>query len=377
MSAHLRVPLLDLKAQYETIRDEIRAAVDRVLESQHFILGPEVEALEREVAAYSQCRFGIGVSSGTDALLVALMAIGLKPGDEVITTPYTFFATSGSVSRLGGVPIFVDIQPGTFNIDPNEIESKLSPRTRAIIPVHLFGRIADMDAIMDIANRRGIRVIEDAAQAIGAEHKGRRAGSIGNLGCFSFYPTKNLGGVGEGGMVTTNAQNLAERLRLLRNHGFRSKYHSEVIGGNFRLDEIQAAVLRVKLKHLDKWTEGRRRNAGLYRKLFDTGWLSLHPELSLPANDSAGRHIYNQFVIRHKKRDGLMSHLKDKGIGFEVYYPEALHLQECFKPLGGKPGDFPQSELAAVEALALPVYPELTEEMLSYVVSSVKEFGVI
>ena len=377
MSAHLRVPLLDLKAQYETIRDEIRAAVDRVLESQHFILGPEVEALEREVAAYSQCRFGIGVSSGTDALLVALMAIGLKPGDEVITTPYTFFATAGSVSRLGGVPIFVDIQPGTFNIDPNEIESKLSPRTRAIIPVHLFGRVADMDAIMEIANRRGIRVIEDAAQAIGAEHKGRRAGSIGHLGCFSFYPTKNLGGIGEGGMVTTNDQDLAERLRLFRNHGFRSKYHSEVIGGNFRLDEIKAAVLRVKLKHLDKWTEGRRRNSGLYRKLFDTGWLSLHPELSLPADDSAGRHIYNQFVIRHKKRDGLMSHLKDKGIGFEVYYPEALHLQECFKPLGGKPGDFPQSELAAVEALALPVYPELTEEMLSYVVSSVKEFGGI
>ena len=376
MSAHLRVPLLDLKAQYETIRDEIRAAVDRVLESQHFILGPEVEALEREVAAYSQCRLGIGVSSGTDALLVALMAIGLKPGDQVITTPYTFLATAGSVSRLGGVPIFVDIQPGTFNIDPNQIESKLLPRTRAIIPVHLFGRIADMDAIMEIANRRGIRVIEDAAQAIGAEHKGRRAGSIGHLGCFSFYPTKNLGGIGEGGMVTTNDQDLAERLRLFRHHGFRSKYHSEVIGGNFRLDEIQAAVLRVKLKHLDKWTEGRRRNAGLYRKLFDTGWLSLHPELSLPPDDSAGRHIHNQFVIRHKKRDGLMSHLKDRGIGSEIYYPEALHLQGCFKPLGGRPGDFPQSELAAAEALALPVYPELTDEMLSYVVSSVKEFGV-
>ena len=313
VSAPLRVPLLDLKAQYETIRDEIRSALDRVLESQHFILGPEVEVLEREVAAYSQCRFGIGVSSGTDALLVALMAIGLKPGDEVITTPYTFFATAGGVSRLGGVPVFVDIEPGTFNIDPNQIESKLSPRTRAIIPVHLFGQMTDMDAIMDIATRHGVRVIEDAAQAIGAEHKGRRAGSVGHLGCFSFYPTKNLGGFGDGGMVTTNDQDLADRLRVLRAHGIRSRYHNEVVGGNFRLDEIQAAVLRVKLKHLDKWTEGRRRNAGLYRKFFDAGWLSLHPELSLPADDSAGRHIYNQFVIRHKKRDGLMNHLRDSG----------------------------------------------------------------
>jgi dTDP-4-amino-4,6-dideoxygalactose transaminase len=375
VSSHLRVPLLDLKAQYETIRDEIRSTLDRVLESQHFILGPEVEALERDVAAYSQCRFGIGVSSGTDALLVALMAIGLRPGDEVITTPYTFFATAGGVSRLGGVPVFVDIKPETFNIDPNQIESRLSPRTRAIIPVHLFGQVADMDAIMDIASRRDVHVIEDAAQAIGAEHKGRRAGSIGHLGCFSFYPTKNLGGFGDGGMVTTNDQDLAERIKLLRAHGIRSRYRSEVVGGNFRLDEIQAAVLRVKLKHLDKWTEGRRRNAGLYRKLFDARWLSLHPELSLPADDSAGRHIYNQFVIRHKKRDGLMNHLRDKGIGSEIYYPEALHLQECFKPLGGKPGDFPQSELAATEALALPIYPELTNEMLSYVVSSVKEFS--
>jgi dTDP-4-amino-4,6-dideoxygalactose transaminase len=375
VSAHLRVPLLDLKAQYYTIRDEIRSALDRVFESQHFILGPEVEALEREVAAYSQCRFGVGVSSGTDALLVALMAIGLKPGDEVITTPYTFFATAGGVSRLGGVPVFVDIEPGTFNIDPNQIESKLSPRTRAIIPVHLFGQMADMDAIMDIASRRGVRVIEDAAQAIGAEHRGRRAGSIGHLGCFSFYPTKNLGGFGDGGMVTTNDQDLAERVKLLRSHGFGSKYHNEIIGGNFRLDEIQAAVLRVKLKHLDKWTEGRRRNAGSYRKLFDAGWLSLHPELSLPADDSEGRHIYNQFVIRDKNRDGLMNHLKDRDIGSEIYYPEALHIQECFKPLGGKPGDFPQSELAAAEALALPIYPELTDEMLSYIVRSVKEFG--
>lgn len=338
-----------------------------MLEAQHFILGPEVEALEREIAAYSQCRFGIGVSSGTDALLVALMAIGLKPGDEVITTPYTFFATAGAVSRLGGIPVFVDIEPRTFNIDPNQIESKISARTRAIIPVHLFGRMADMDAIMEIAGRRGLRVIEDAAQAIGSEYRGRRAGSIGDQGCFSFYPTKNLGGFGDGGLVTTNDAGLAERVKMLRIHGFRSKYHNELVGGNFRLDEIQAAILRVKLKHLDQWTEGRRRNASLYREL-------LPPGLSLPPDDSTGRHIYNQFVIRYRDRDALMKQLKDRGIGTEIYYPVALHLQECFKSLGGKMGDFPESERAAVETLALPIYPELSKEMLSFVVNAIKEF---
>lgn len=366
MSTSVRIPLLDLRAQYKTIREEIRSAIDRVLESQHFILGPEVEALEREIAAYSQCRFGIGVSSGTDALLVALMAIGLKPGDEVITTPYTFFATAGAVSRLGGIPVFVDIDLHTFNIDPNRIESRITPRTRAIIPVHLFGQMADMDAIMEIASRRGLRVIEDAAQAIGSEYHGRRAGSVGDLGCFSFYPTKNLGGFGDGGMVTTNEASLAESVKVLRTHGFRSKYHSEVLGGNFRLDEIQAAVLRVKLKYLDKWTERRRRNAAFYREL-------LPPQLSLPPDDLNGRHIYNQFVIRYKDRDALMKSLKERGIGCEVYYPAALHLQECLKPLDGKPGDFPESERAARESLALPVYAELTEEMLSYVASTIKE----
>ena len=347
--------------------DEIRAALDRVLESQHFILGPEVAALEREVAAYSQCKFGIGVSSGTDALLVALMAIGLKPGDEVITTPYTFFATAGVVSRLGAVPIFADIEPHTFNIDPNKIESKISSRTRAIIPVHLFGRMADMDAIMATASRHGLRVIEDAAQAIGSEYRGRRAGSFGDLSCFSFYPTKNLGGFGDGGMVTTNEASLSERVKMLRTHGFRSKYHSEELGGNFRLDEIQAAVLRVKLKYLDKWTEARRRNAALYRDL-------LPPEVSLPQDDLDGRHIYNQFVIRYRDRDALAARLKDRGIGCEVYYPAAVHLQQCFKSLGGRPGDFPESERAARESLALPVYAELTPDMLSYVADTIKEF---
>ncbi len=367
MSIPVRVPLLDLKAQYETIRDDIRSALDRVLESQHFILGPEVQALEHEVAAYSQCRFGIGVSSGTDALLVSLMAIGLKPGDEVITTPYTFFATAGTVARLGGIPVFVDIEPDTFNIDPNQIESRISSRTRAIIPVHLFGRMADMNAIMEIAARRGLRVIEDAAQAIGSEYNGRRAGSIGHLGCFSFYPTKNLGGFGDGGMVTTNEADLAERVKILRTHGFRSKYHNEAVGGNFRLDELQAALLRVKLKHLDQWTEGRRRNAASYREL-------LPHEVALPPDDPGGRHIYNQFVIRYKDRDALIQRMKDRGIGSEIYYPVSLHLQECFKSLGGKPGDFPQSERAALETLALPVYPELTKEMLSFVASTIREF---
>jgi dTDP-4-amino-4,6-dideoxygalactose transaminase len=367
VSVSLRVPLLDLKAQYETIREEVRAALDRVLESQHFITGPEGEALERKIAAYSHCRFGIGVSSGTDALLVALMAIGLKPGDEVITTPYTFFATAGAVARLGGIPVFVDIDPLTFNIDPSQIESRISSRTRAIIPVHLFGQMAEMDAMMDIARRRSLRVIEDAAQAIGAEYHGRRAGSIGDYGCFSFYPTKNLGGFGDGGMVTTNEGDLAGTVKLLRTHGFRSKYHSEELGGNFRLDEIQAAVLRVKLQHLDKWTEDRRSHAAYYREF-------LPSEISLPPDDVNGRHIYNQFVIRYRDRDALMNRLKDRGIGCEVYYPAALHLQQCFKSLGGKPGDFPESERAARESLALPVYAELTEDMLSYVVSTIKEF---
>jgi len=363
------VPLLDLKAQYNTIRDDIRQALDRVIESQKFILGPEVEALEHEIATYSQCRYGIGVSSGTDALLVALMALNIKPGDEVITTPYSFFATAGSVMRLGATPVFIDIEPGTFNMDASGIKAKISKRTRAIVPVHLFGQVADMDAILDVARRHDIPVIEDAAQAIGAECKGRRAGSMGLMSCFSFFPSKNLGGFGDGGMVTTNDAAVAERIRVLRSHGFRIKYYNEVLGGNFRLDEIQAAVLRVKLRHLDHWTEGRRANARRYREL-----LSNANGIGLPYEVSDSRHIYNQFVIRSDRRDGLMEHLKKKNIGCEVYYPVPLHLQDCLTSLGYRRGSFPTSETASLESLALPIYPELSPEAMKTVAEAVRQY---
>ena len=391
------VPLLDLRAQYRAIREEVRAAIDRVADSQQFILGPEVEALEEEIADYSQCAFAIGVSSGSDALLVALMAIDLKPGDEVITTPYTFFATSGAIARLGGKPVFVDIDPLTFNIDPTKIEAAINDRTRAIIPVHLYGQIAEMDAIIEIANHHDLYVIEDAAQAIGAEYQGRRAGSIGDLGCFSFYPSKNLGGFGDGGMVTSGDSELADRIRLLRNHGEAPKYYSRVIGGNFRLDAIQAAVLRVKLKYLDGWTEARQRNAALYRGLFAEAELGIRPEslahlqtgvnsngaasalsemrgVVLPTEAANRRPIYNQFVIRSGQRDALMAFLKERQIATEIYYPVSTHLQNCFTDLGYKVGDFPISECAAEEALALPIYPELTKDMLSTVVSAIADF---
>ena len=391
------VPLLDLKAQYATIREEVRAAIDRVSESQHFILGPEVEALEREVADYSQCEFGIGVSSGSDALLVALMAIDFKPGDEVVTTPYTFFATAGAVSRLGGKPVFVDIDPLTYNIDPAAIEAAITERTRAIMPVHLYGQMARMKPIMEIAERHQLCVIEDAAQAIGSEDEGRRAGSIGHFGCFSFFPSKNLGGFGDGGMVTTNDPELADRIKLLRNHGYRPKYYNKVVGGNFRLDAIQAAILRVKLKYLDEWTAARQRNAARYRDLFAEAGLSINTEtlsylqadgeaagatsplasadgVVLPVEAPDMRHIYNQFVIRSGRRDELMNFLRECQIGTEVYYPVPMHLQECFADLGYGEGGFPKSERAADETLALPIYPELTEEMLADVVLAISKF---
>lgn len=370
------VPLLDLKAQYATIRDEIREAIDRVVESQYFILGPEAQALEAEVAAYSQCEFGIGVSSGTDALLVALMALEIGPGDEVITTPYTFFATAGCIARLGAKPVFVDIDPVAYNIDPAQIEAAITPQTRAIMPVHLYGQMAEMDAIMEIAARHDLYVIEDAAQAIGAEYKGRRAGSIGHLGCFSFFPSKNLGGYGDGGMVVTNDPELAQRVNILRKHGAQPKYYHQFVGGNFRLDAIQAAVLRVKLQYLDDWTAGRQRNADRYRQYFGESGLVDSPSasISLPAELPERRHIYNQFVIRCARRDELMAHLKAKGIGCEVYYPLSLHMQACFADLGYELGDFPVSEQAAQKTLALPVYPEMTEEMIETVVRSVACF---
>ncbi len=366
------VPLLDLKAQYAPIREEIRAAMDRVADSQYFILGPEVKALEEEVAAYSQCKFGSGVSSGTDALLVALMAIGIQPGDEIITTSYTFFATAGCVARLGAKSVFVEIDPRTYNIDASKIEAAITPRTKAIIPVHLFGQMADMDPIMEVANRHNLIVIEDAAQAIGSEYKGRRAGSIGHMGCFSFFPSKNLGGFGDAGMVVTNDAKLAEQLNLLRAHGAKPKYYHKVVGGNFRLDALQAAILRIKLQYLDGWTEGRQRNAATYRRLFKEA--GLDKIVGLPVELPNVRHIYNQFVVRFPRRDALMDHLKKHQIGCEVYYPVPMHVQECFADLGYKAGDFPLSEAAAHESLAIPIYPELTEAMLQSVVNAIQAF---
>jgi dTDP-4-amino-4,6-dideoxygalactose transaminase len=357
------IPLLDLKGQYASIRAEVRDAIDRVMDSQQFILGPEVAALEREVADYCQCRYAVGVSSGTDALLIVLMALGIGPGDEVITPAYSFFATAGAIARLGAKPVFVDIDPETFNIDPAGIESRITSRTRAILPVHLFGQLADVEEILRIASRHKLPVIEDAAQAIGAEASGRRAGAIGEAGCLSFYPTKNLGGAGDGGMVTTNNPELAERLKALRDHGFRKRYHAEMLGGNFRLDAIQAAVLRVKLRHLDRWTEARQRNAAEYRKCLPSG-------VGLPA-EKPGRHVYNQFVIRHSRRDVLIEQLKAQRIGCEVYYPVPLHLQDCFASLGYRPGSLPVSEQAAKETLALPIYPELTPEMIRHVAQAI------
>lgn len=378
------VPLLDLKEQYKSIRDEVLEAVERVMESQALILGPEVSALEEEVARYSQCEFGIGVSSGTDALLVALMALDIKPGDEIITTPYSFFATAGSIARLGARPIFVDIDAATLNILPETIEAAITERTRAVLPVHLYGQMAEMDEIMSIARRHDLFVIEDAAQAIGAEYKGRRAGSFGDLGCFSFYPTKNLGAFGDAGLVTTNDPRLDDRVRRLRNHGYAEKYYNKEVGGNFRLDAIQAAVLRVKLKYLDDWTASRQRNAARYRTLFTEARIALKHSgesdtdnregVLLPVEAPLRRHIYNQFVISTRRRDELQSFLRERRVGTEIYYPVPLHLQECFKDWNHQQGDYPQSEHAALSTLALPIYPELTEEQQQQVVEAIKDF---
>ena len=381
MTDHTNVPLLDLKAQYATIRAEIQVALDRVIESQHFISGPEVEGLETEIAAYSQCAYGIGVSSGTDALLVALMALCLEQGDEVITTPYTFVATMTAAIRLGAKPVLVDIDPHTFNIDPNRVEAAVTARTRALLPVHLFGQVAEMDPLLSISQKHGLPLIEDAAQAIGAEYHTRRAGSMGSLGCFSFFPSKNLGGFGDGGMLVAKDPGLAQQVRLLRNHGQQPKYHCKVVSGNFRLDELQAAVLRVKLHHLDDWTRARQRNAQTYRRLFTEAELIVEsPDqldgwgVVLPPEAPARRHIYNQFVIRSGRRDELKAHLAKCGIGTEIYYPIPMHLQESFAFLGYKPGDFPHSEQAAAQSLALPIYPELTEAMQAQVVETILDF---
>jgi dTDP-4-amino-4,6-dideoxygalactose transaminase len=387
--SRIEVPLLDLKSQYQALRSEIDAAIERVCASQAFILGPAVKELERRVAEYCQCRHGIGVSSGTDALLVALMTLEIGAGDEVITSPYTFFATGGTIARAGARPLFCDIDPATYNISPQAIRTLIEERcelrdgalrnratggrVKALMPVHLYGQLAEMGPIMEIARRYSLRVIEDAAQAIGAaDAAGRRAGSIGDIGCLSFFPTKNLGAFGDAGMCVMNDATLAERLEVLRVHGGKPKYYHAFIGGNFRLDELQAAVLNVKLPHLDAWSAARQRNAAYYDRAFAAAGLG--EAVRTPMASPGNRHIYNQYVVRVRDRDDLRKHLAEQGVGTEIYYPVPLHLQQCFAYLEYRPGDFPESERAARETLALPIYPELTERQLQYVVDSICEW---
>ena len=368
----VKVPLLDLKAQFQQIRSAVLSAVEGVCEDQSFILGQRVETFEADIADYLGCRYAVGVASGSDALLLSLMTVGLKPGDEVITVPFTFFSTAGVVSRLSGVPVFVDIRTDAFTMDPDQLENAVTPRTKAIIPVHLFGQCADMEAIMDVADRHGVKVIEDACQSIGASRHGRRAGTMGYTGCFSFFPSKNLGGVGDGGLITTNDPDVRELLLALRVHGSRSDYHHDHIGLNSRLDAMEAAVLRVKLPHLKDWNAKRARNAATYERLFDDAGLFDH--VTLPTTDAGNVHVFNQYTIRAQRRDELMAYLKDHEIGHKVYYPVPLHLQECYQPLGYQKGDFPASELLAREVLSLPIYPELTDSQIQRVVRSISDF---
>jgi dTDP-4-amino-4,6-dideoxygalactose transaminase len=369
----MHVPLLDLKEQNQTLRPEIEAALGRVLDSNGFILGGEVAELEKELAAYCGARYAIGCASGSDAILLGLMALDVGPGDEVITTPYSFFATVSSITRLGATPVFVDIDPITYNLDISQIESKITSRTKAIEPVHLYGQCADMTELKTISERRNIPIVEDAAQAIGAEENGIRSGAIGDIGCFSFYPSKNLGGMGDGGFLTTSDDALAKKLLALRVHGAEEKYYHKYIGLNSRLDGFQGAVLRVKLPHLDAWTAKRRTNAENYKRLFTDHGLT--EQIELPFERENARHIYNQYVIRVRdRRDDLRSFLTTKDIGTDIYYPVPLHLQECFAYLGHKKGAFPEAERAAQETLALPIYPEMTSEQQEYVVSAIAEF---
>ena len=384
----MSVPLLDLKLQYEPLAAQIKAAIDKVCASQHFILGPAVKELEASVASYSHCRFGIGVSSGTDALLLALMALDIGRGDAVITSPFTFFATAGTIARAGAVPLFCDIDPATFNLSPQAVTTyiqnhcekrsdglytKKGERVKALMPVHLYGQLADMPALMDIAHSNGLRVIEDAAQAIGSEDAhGRRAGTYGDIGCLSFFPTKNLGAFGDAGMCLANDAALCEKMDILRVHGGKPKYFHSLIGGNFRLDEIQAAVLNVKLKELDKWSAARQRNAAFYDTAFARA--DLGRAVQTPPPLTKGRHIYNQYVVRVRDRDLLRQHLTAHGVGTEIYYPLPLHLQKCFAYLNHRAGDFPESEAAAGEVLALPIFPELTPDQMQYVVDTIAAF---
>jgi dTDP-4-amino-4,6-dideoxygalactose transaminase len=385
----INVPLLDLRAQFAQIRAEVMPAIDQVCASQHFILGQQVRALEEEISRYCAASEGIGVSSGTDALLLALMTLDIRTGDEVITSPFTFFATAGTIARTGARPVFCDIDPVTYNMSPAAVQSFIEGQcaeqngrlinratgghVRALMPVHLYGQSADMDPLMAIAGKYGLKVIEDAAQAIGTEYKnGARAGTIGDVGCFSFFPSKNLGAFGDAGLCTTNDPELAERMRVLRVHGGKPKYFHALIGGNFRIDELQAAVLRVKLKYLDGWTEGRQRNAAYYDSAFAAAGLT--PKLRTPRALAGYRHIFNQYIVRVEKRDSLKERLAERSIGSEIYYPVPLHLQECFAYLGYRAGDFPHSERAAKETLALPIYPELEEPQLAHVVATIAEF---
>jgi len=364
----MQVPLLDLKAQYKTIRNEVLAAISEVLESQQCIGGPKVAELEEKIAALSNCKYAVGTSSGTDAILNGLMSLDISPGDEVVTTPFTFFATVGCIARVGARPVFADIDPRTYNINPDLIESLMTEKTKAIMPVHLFGQMADMEPIMEIADKYKLFVIEDAAQSITSTYKSRKAGSIGTAGCFSFFPSKNLGAAGDGGMVVTNDEQLYHRLEIMRNHGANPKYYHKYVGGNFRLDPIQAAVLLVKLPHLDKWSQARRHNAAFYDEKFASTVVKT-PYISPDCVS-----IYNQYVIRIPKRDQLVAYLKEKGIGCEIYYPHPMHLQKCLRYLGYKKGDFPEAEKAAEEVLAIPIYPELTDQMKEYVAETILSF---
>jgi dTDP-4-amino-4,6-dideoxygalactose transaminase len=368
----MKVPLLDLKIQYKSIKDKVLAATHELYETQHFILGPQVEKLEQQIARYCQAKYAVGVSSGTDALLMSLMAAGIGPGDEVITSPYTFFATVGSIARVGARPVFADIDEDTYNLDPQAMRDKITQDTKVIIPVHLYGQCCDMNPILELARAHDIVIVEDAAQAIGAEYEGRRAGCIGDMGCFSFFPSKNLGAFGDAGMVTTSSDSLYEKLKILRVHGSHPKYYHHLLGGNFRLDALQAAILAVKFPYLEQWTAERQANARRYRELFrDEG---LEDLIRLPV-EKPGRHVYNQFVIAVPgQRDELRQFLSEAGIGTEVYYPVPMHLQPCFAYLNAKQGDFPRAEAAARKTLALPIYAELTDEQQAYIVQKIKQF---
>lgn len=383
----ITVPMLDLRAQYKSIKAEIDASIAEVMESQHFILGQKVRECEEAIATYCETSHAVGVSSGSDALLICLMAEGIGPGDEVITTSYTFFATAGAIARVGATPVFVDIDPETYNLDTSLIDSKVTSKTRAIIPVHLFGQMADMDAILQTAAKHRLVVIEDAAQALGAKFGGRKAGACGHYGCFSFFPSKNLGAAGDAGMVVTHDSSRAEKLIQLRGHGAIAKYIHKLVGGNFRLDALQAAVISAKLRHLDAWTSARQRNAERYRQLFvESGLILADTANCSPAAFASGaadiltpavateRHIFNQYVIRVRRRDALKAFLKTRGIDTEIYYPVPMHLQECFNYLGHVAGRLPVSETAAKETLALPIYPELREDQARHVVRCIREF---